>query len=1026
MDAYIELQSFILNDFLSSYYSKIPLLSKEETIRKLLRDHFISNDCIMQQLWECLRLQNKHDIARFIVSNLPKLPIGCRTHMAFELINFYVIWINSPKQSESNKLIVSSKFTSSLISSWKQSKLTPTDLYMEISSALTKGIVDLNEAENLLNWILLQGAHTPNFSWKMFESTKRCTFSTNCFDTVSIQRAYLSLDGHSCELLSFNKARLILSRDHTMKQQNLKSHQLPISLESPTTGNNLWWSRSTSSVQLSILLPTDTTNRPILLIGESLHYKFGILNIHNIICVDTIDNCCDDFNTIPFAILVQGNFMTNVQGLDVSSRGKSDGRSQCGDSRNESDNDAISDSDDEHLSRKKMPPATSQFRRRYYIIFGIVHVFSQNINVERVMSIQEDIFLDQHPTNLLYQEKNIAIIYGTNALLGMINLNYPPSKSCIEKMLLDENSKKEQALSTDEALNNCPQFQMLTNDTELPLSLNAVLSHANDAMITAIEYKPSSAILCSGDDHGVLCLWRLNFTSKLSSSPSESKSLSNQPLLTLPIRLGTRIYSLALSSTGHLIAVGLWNQLLLITYSENILYVKASLDIVPGFRALYLCHFGQSNTLTIWRIMNSSSKGDYATNSNYTHNRLGLSITTWLHHNLQEFDSGLDALIQSDELVSNNVDNPIVLQNLGYLPSKAEIISQPARELILPQLTSLTDLIKIKMFRQQNLAFLPQQENLSDRAISDVRSRAWSAQSDCFSVYSNASTVFQENDIQGIQNDVISVEDFMEPKADLSIDILNVSFRRELISRFSHGSNVLYKHKISLILAIVLAAQQAPSLELISTSLDLELSTIRELLNQYLHGILDVTTTNDNTQAVIILEDKKMVLNYLVQPNGDEFAIDIAIGHNYLCALYLKYCGNKSVAIEHPWQEYLRSFGCFHLRKSSRMLRRLTRQIRKIDETANIRGTIPRQLGYVVGLQEIYARRVGLYGKLPSELGELLQLRVLSMGNNQLSGELPESFMNLTHLQRIVLHQNKLTGIIPSCKFPQYMFIWDY
>ena len=96
--------------------------------------------------------------------------------------------------------------------------------------------------------------------------------------------------------------------------------------------------------------------------------------------------------------------------------------------------------------------------------------------------------------------------------------------------------------------------------------------------------------------------------------------------------------------------------------------------------------------------------------------------------------------------------------------------------------------------------------------------------------------------------------------------------------------------------------------------------------------------------------------------------------------------------------------------------------MRKIDETAQLRGTLPRQLGYVSGLQvraepyvglhlgpisgppnssyqgpyptrlppcllirclqEIYARRVGLTGRLPAELGLLRQLRVLSMGNN--------------------------------------------
>lgn len=95
--------------------------------------------------------------------------------------------------------------------------------------------------------------------------------------------------------------------------------------------------------------------------------------------------------------------------------------------------------------------------------------------------------------------------------------------------------------------------------------------------------------------------------------------------------------------------------------------------------------------------------------------------------------------------------------------------------------------------------------------------------------------------------------------------------------------------------------------------------------------------------------------------------------------------------VEHTWQDYLRTYGPTHLRHASRGLRLLTENIRKIDETANIRVHLPRQIGYIVGLYEIYARRVGLRGRIPAELGQLKNLRVLSMGNNHLCGELPAS-----------------------------------
>ena len=38
---------------------------------------------------------------------------------------------------------------------------------------------------------------------------------------------------------------------------------------------------------------------------------------------------------------------------------------------------------------------------------------------------------------------------------------------------------------------------------------------------------------------------------------------------------------------------------------------------------------------------------------------------------------------------------------------------------------------------------------------------------------------------------------------------------------------------------------------------------------------------------------------------GEEFWIDVKMGHNRLAALYLKYCANKSISIEHVEQDYL-------------------------------------------------------------------------------------------------------------------------
>lgn len=252
-----------------------------------------------------------------------------------------------------------------------------------------------------------------------------------------------------------------------------------------------------------------------------------------------------------------------------------------------------------------------------------------------------------------------------------------------------------------------------------------------------------------------------------------------------------------------------------------------------------------------------------------------------------------------------------------------------------------------------------------------------------------------------------------------------------MLKLFGHDSTDKFR-SVRSILAVLCACFKPPTLSLISAALDKEVSEVsRCMRSDFLTQFLDVTF-EDKKSAVHCKPEYREILHWLSggysssssscgssnssscgDRMGKAFWIDSSVGHNLLCSLYLRYCGNKSVAVEHSWQDYLRTYGPTHLRHSSRGLRKLTENIRKIDETANIRVYLPRQIGYISGLYEIYARRVGLHGRIPKELGQLRNLRVLSMGNNHLSGELPSSLGNLKNLQRIVLHQNNLRGLVP-------------
>lgn len=264
--------------------------------------------------------------------------------------------------------------------------------------------------------------------------------------------------------------------------------------------------------------------------------------------------------------------------------------------------------------------------------------------------------------------------------------------------------------------------------------------------------------------------------------------------------------------------------------------------------------------------------------------------------------------------------------------------------------------------------------------------------------------------------DFFDLQGMVRPLRGQRMQEQSLHYLRCMISVFQTDDSAAY-NQVKDVLVVYSAAFQPPSVSLLAAALDTDTEEIVSLLVDHLSDILYIDDSGEDG-LVHPSEQFCALAKWLGSSEffriGQDFWLDVAEGHNRLFALYLKFCGNKSVAVEHSWQDYLRTFGSAHLRRCSRGLRKYTEHIRKLDETANIRTCLPHQIGYIVGLQEIYARRVGLSGKIPREIGQLLQLRVLSMGNNKLYGELPASLGQLKNLQRIVLHQNNLQGIVPT------------
>ena len=140
---------------------------------------------------------------------------------------------------------------------------------------------------------------------------------------------------------------------------------------------------------------------------------------------------------------------------------------------------------------------------------------------------------------------------------------------------------------------------------------------------------------------------------------------------------------------------------------------------------------------------------------------------------------------------------------------------------------------------------------------------------------------------------------------------------------FMRCMNKIFKHESSRefqtvrkVLAIFCASLQPPSASLIAAALeeemnkacvvDIFLNTLSMLFNLKCEntpvsssGITNLSG-NEWGYAVITLTEEflglaKWLTSTTPERMGKEYWIDVSIGHNFLCALYLKYCGNKSV-----------------------------------------------------------------------------------------------------------------------------------
>ena len=416
-----EVKEFLLVAFtktVADITAKTYLVSKIQAIA--------NDDELIGGLIERMQRGSKADVRTYVDEIFHSFPFGLRTSIVYSLTDIFREWQlqqRARKRQRKNDAaeIFSHGICSTLVKRWKSGIISPTELYAEISAAVLNGNMEPQLAKRMVDLTLQDAGYIrTNNDHADFDRTKRFRADAKGFDLMNLQSVATSLDGSEIEMMTTDGTSTTVSSS----KHSIVSKNYPSSYHMTTKGKQLWWRHEGGGDQLFFLQPESSACRPLLLIGSSLKLDNGDLDIEVVIGVDVCPHSSSD-DTLSAAILVDGQWLGE---LDRSTRGMCDGASELGgDDENENNSNGSGDEEESPRVGRSLG-ATQTVKRRYYCVF--VTIINGSVIVRHVTPMHKSLILDQHPTLILSLTPSLAVVAGTNGLLGLVNASafslYPP------------------------------------------------------------------------------------------------------------------------------------------------------------------------------------------------------------------------------------------------------------------------------------------------------------------------------------------------------------------------------------------------------------------------------------------------------------------------------------------------------------------------------------------------------------------------------------------------------------------------